>query len=118
MRLGSPCPLVAPAGSASARKDFIALFKVGEESLRKYDAYKVPRQGPVLGCARPAQRSSLIGFHRARVQVISKEGLPCGEVVPALQPATARLQRALSRAQSARLRTLHQRTPPHALEGP
>ena len=43
---------VAPAGSASARKDFIALFKVGEESLRKYDAYKVPRQDPALECVR------------------------------------------------------------------
>ncbi|KAJ1483421.1 hypothetical protein T484DRAFT_1896081, partial [Baffinella frigidus] len=31
----------APAGSASARKDFVAMFKVGEESLRKYDGYKV-----------------------------------------------------------------------------
>ena len=72
----------APAGEKSSRKDFVALFKVGEESLRKYDQYKVaPRR-----CAKIGNKIQLADPQNADSQVISKEGLQNGEVTSPPQP--------------------------------
>lgn len=82
----------APAGSASARKDFVAMFKVGEESLRKYDGYKVFSLATQRLCSPPEQRHQLADPQDADSQVIAKEGLQNGEVRPPPQPNPRLLQ--------------------------
>ena len=78
----------APAGSAerSARKDFVALFKLGEESLRKYDQYKVTPCAPPRRSAKRGSKNLLADPHNAGSQVIAKEGLQNGEVRSPPQP--------------------------------